>query len=51
MNTKAETKEILQQYYDCLSKKEGWQSLLSEDILLTGTVAKESKGKQAFCKQ
>ena len=48
MNTSAETKEILQKYYDCLSKKEGWQSLLSEDILLTGTVAKESKGKELF---
>ncbi len=48
MNTSTETKEILQKYYDCLSKKEGWQSLLSDDILLTGTVAKESKGKEPF---
>jgi len=48
MNTSPQTKEILQRYYDGLSRKEGWQSLLSEDILLTGTVAKESKGKELF---
>jgi len=48
MDTSPQTKEILQRYYDGLSKKEGWQSLLSEDISLTGTVATASKGKELF---
>jgi ketosteroid isomerase-like protein len=41
-------KEILKKYYDGLSKKEDWHSMLSEEILLTGTIAKESKGKELF---
>ena len=48
MNTSAETKEILLKYYDGLSRNGGWGSLLSEDILLTGTVAIESRGKELF---
>ncbi|MGZ4908223.1 MAG: nuclear transport factor 2 family protein [Halobacteriota archaeon] len=48
MNTSEQAKEILQRYYDGLSRKEGWQSLLSDDIVLTGTVAQESRGKELF---
>jgi len=48
MNTSSETREILKKYYDGLSKKEGWQSLLSDNVLLTGTIAKESRGRDAF---
>ncbi len=48
MNTSAETREILNRYYDGLLKKEAWQALLSEDALLTGTIAKESRGKELF---
>ena len=49
MSTSEQTKEILQHYYDGeLSRKESWQSLLSDDIMLTGTVAQESRGKELF---
>ena len=48
MTSSTETRTLLQRYYDGLSKKEGWQSLLSEDVELTGTLAKESKGKDLF---
>jgi ketosteroid isomerase-like protein len=41
-------REILSKYYSQLSKGDGWQPLLSEDIVLTGTVAKETKGKDAY---
>jgi ketosteroid isomerase-like protein len=48
MTSSTETRTLLEKYYDTLSKNEGWQSLLSEDVLLTGTVMKESKGKDLF---
>jgi len=48
MTHPAETRTLLQKYYDGLSKNEVWQSLLPEDVLLTGTVVKESKGKGQF---
>lgn len=48
MSSSAETRVILNNYYDALLKKEGWQSVLSEDVLLTGTDVKESKGKALF---
>ncbi len=48
MDTVSETKEILKKYYEGLSKKGDWHSMLSEEILLTGTIAKESKGKELF---
>jgi ketosteroid isomerase-like protein len=48
MTSSAKTRTLLQKYYDSLSKNEGWQTLLSEDVLLTGTVVQESKGKDAF---
>ncbi len=46
--THSETMDILNRYYKGLLHKEDWHSMLSEDILLTGTVANESKGKEAF---
>jgi hypothetical protein len=48
MNFSELTKEILKKYYEGLSSKGNWYSMLSEEILLTGTIAKESKGKEAF---
>jgi len=48
VNTSSETREILKKYYERLSKKEEWQSLLSDNVLLSGTIAKESRGKESF---
>jgi hypothetical protein len=48
MTSSAETRAILIRYYEGLAKKEGWQFLLSDDVLLTGTVAKESRGRDLF---
>ncbi len=41
-------KELLGKYYNWLPKKGDWGSLLSDDFLLTGTVVKESKGREAY---
>ena len=41
-------REILSKYYSQLSKGDGWQPFLSEKIVLTGTVAKETRGKDAY---
>jgi len=41
-------REILSKYYSQLSKGDRWQALLSENIVLTGTVAKETRGKDAY---
>ena len=41
------TKELLDRYYDRLTKKGDWGSLLSDDFLMTGTVVKESRGREA----
>ena len=43
-----DTKELIDKYYDLLSKKGDWGSLLSDDFLLTGTVQKESRGREAY---
>jgi ketosteroid isomerase-like protein len=48
MTSSAETRTLLNKYYDALLKKEDWPSLLSDDVLLTGTVVKESRGKELF---
>jgi ketosteroid isomerase-like protein len=48
VNSSEVTKEILNKYYYGLSKRGDWHSMLSEEILLTGTIAKESKGKELF---
>jgi ketosteroid isomerase-like protein len=48
MMTSAETRELLNKYYEGLSSKSDWHSMLSDKILLTGTIAKESTEKEAF---
>lgn len=42
------TKELLDKYYNRLHKKGDLGSLLSEGFLMTGTIAKESKGREAY---
>ena len=42
------TKELVDGYYDRLSKKEEWGSLLSDEFLCTGTGIKESMGREAY---
>lgn len=42
------TRELVNSYYDKLSKKEKLNSLLSEEFLLTGTIARESIGREAY---
>ena len=41
-------KELLNKYYNGLAIKGDWHFLLSDEILLTGTIAKESRGKDPF---
>ncbi|PSO07570.1 hypothetical protein B9Q04_10170, partial [Candidatus Marsarchaeota G2 archaeon BE_D] len=38
-------KGLLKEYYDGVAKGGGWGHLLSENFLLTGTIARESRGK------
>ena len=44
------TKELLHNYYVKLSKKGDFGVFLSDDFLLTGTIIKESKGKEEYIK-
>ena len=44
------TKELIDKYYDLLSKKGDFGSLLSDNFLLTGTISKDSRGKEAYTK-
>jgi ketosteroid isomerase-like protein len=48
MESSASTKGLLEKYYDDLSSKRNWGSLLSDDFLFTGTVAKESRGREPY---
>ncbi len=48
MENSKKTKELLNKYYEGLSRKGEWGALLSENFLLTGTVAKETRGRDAF---
>ncbi len=48
MENSKTTKELLNKYYEGLSRKGDWGSLLSENFLLTGTVAKETRGRDVF---
>jgi len=41
-------KGLLKEYYDGIAKGGGWGHLLSENFLLTGTIARESRGKGAY---
>jgi ketosteroid isomerase-like protein len=40
--------DLLNRYYKGLLSKGDWHSMLADDILLMGTVAKESRGKEPF---
>jgi hypothetical protein len=42
------TKRLLTSYYEGLAKKEDWGQLLTDEFLLTGTVAKESRGREEY---
>ncbi len=48
MEKQKEIRAILQEYYRRLSSEGDWHSLVSGEILLTGTIAKETKGKELF---
>ncbi len=48
MDSSAATKELVKKYYDGLSRKAEWGHLLSDSFLLTGTIAKESRGRDAY---
>lgn len=41
-------KELLKNYYEGLSRKSGWEQLLSENFLFTGTVAKETRSRDVY---
>lgn len=38
----------MKSYYEGLAKKEDWGGLLTDEFLLTGTVAKESRGREEY---
>ena len=42
------TKELLGKYYDSLQEKGDFGSLLSDGFLLTGTVVKETRGREIY---
>ena len=48
MENPTRIKERLDNYYKALSEKGDFGPLLSENFLLTGTVAKETKGREAY---
>ena len=47
-NKTEETRQLLIRYYDTLVSRKEWNELLSDDFLLTGTVAKESRGRDSY---
>jgi ketosteroid isomerase-like protein len=46
--TRPTIKELLEEYYRGLEKKGGWGHLLSEDFLLSGTIAQKTIGRDAY---
>jgi ketosteroid isomerase-like protein len=48
MSASEATKRLLERYYLDLPAKNEWENLLTDDFLLTGTVAKESKGRDQY---
>ncbi|MFH0737349.1 MAG: nuclear transport factor 2 family protein [Candidatus Micrarchaeota archaeon] len=48
MENHNQTKELLGKYYETLSAKARCDGLLSEGFLLTGTVEKEARGREAY---
>jgi len=47
-NRTEETRQLLTRYYDTLLRRKEWNELLSHDFLLTGTVARESRGRDSY---
>jgi ketosteroid isomerase-like protein len=45
---KSKMKAMLDRYYEGIVGGQEWGSLLSDDFLLSGTVAKDSKGRDAY---
>ena len=43
-----ETRELLKRYYETLLSRNEWNELLSDNFLLRGTVAKESRGRDSY---
>jgi len=41
-------KALLTKYYNGVAKGAGWSDLLTDDFLLTGTVTKESRGRDLY---
>ena len=41
------TKEIIKRYYDGIAHKDGWQSIISDEITFTGA-GPSTKGKDAY---
>lgn len=51
MNNSKTTKEIVQNFYQALAQKNGWQTLLSEDIIFTDSGLKiHEEGREAVIK-
>ena len=48
MESSSLTRELLERYYELLSRKSGWEDLLSDNFLLRGTVAKETEGRDLY---
>lgn len=51
MNTTESTRDLIKRYYRSLPTKEEWAELLADDFLLSGTVAKESRGRESYAAQ
>jgi ketosteroid isomerase-like protein len=47
-NKSYETMHLVQRYYENIMSKKEWDTLLSDDLLLTGTVAQDSRGKTPY---
>lgn len=48
MSATESTRELLRRYYEGLGGQVGWDEILAEGLLLSGTVARESKGREAY---
>ncbi len=48
MESSSSTRELLERYYERLSRKSGWEDLLSDNFSLRGTVAKETVGRDLY---
>ena len=48
MEASSGLKTLLKKYYDSLSTRNAWGHLLSEDFLLSGTVVKETRGRDLY---